>query len=135
MLPGLAATSAGRQPCPRDYQLRRTLGEGSFGIVKLALHVPSRTEVAVKIDPAGPHARETARRRERQSPPQTLDAGSSGPRACVSGGKEHGDSKVPRRPGREGREGTALGEEDAQSQMPRKEAKATKMSLGRARHE
>nr|XP_044624078.1 MAP/microtubule affinity-regulating kinase 4-like [Equus asinus] len=62
MLPGLAATSAGRQPCPRDYQLRRTLGEGSFGIVKLALHVPSGTEVAVKIIQKKEQSAATAKR-------------------------------------------------------------------------
>ncbi|XP_046538749.1 serine/threonine-protein kinase MARK2-like [Equus quagga] len=49
MLPGLADTSAGRQTCLHDYRVLRTLGEGSFSKVKLALHIPTGTEVAVKI--------------------------------------------------------------------------------------
>uniref|UniRef100_A0A3Q2HJJ0 non-specific serine/threonine protein kinase n=1 Tax=Equus caballus TaxID=9796 RepID=A0A3Q2HJJ0_HORSE len=61
MIPGLADTSAGRQTCLQDYRVLRTLGEGSFGKVKLALHIPTGTEVAIKIIPKKEQSASTAK--------------------------------------------------------------------------
>ena len=45
----LTATSPVREPRIGNYQLLHILGEGAFAKVKLARHIPTGVEVAVKV--------------------------------------------------------------------------------------
>ena len=49
MLHDLAATFSEEQPCVVCYELLHTIGKGTFAKVKLARHVPTGIEVAVKV--------------------------------------------------------------------------------------
>ncbi|XP_058423878.1 serine/threonine-protein kinase MARK2-like [Diceros bicornis minor] len=49
MLPGHEATSSEKRTSINHYKFIKTIGEGSFAKVKLALHIPTGTEVAVKV--------------------------------------------------------------------------------------
>ena len=49
MLLGLAATSANKKTCVNNYELLKTIGKGIFSSAKLAWHIPTVTEVAVKV--------------------------------------------------------------------------------------
>ncbi|KAF5922661.1 hypothetical protein HPG69_008034 [Diceros bicornis minor] len=49
MLPGPAATSSDKRTLINNYEFIKTIGEGSFAKVKLAHHIPTGTEVAIKV--------------------------------------------------------------------------------------
>ena len=46
---GLTAKSAGKKAHIDDFQILHTIGEGTFGKVKLARHILTGTRVAVKV--------------------------------------------------------------------------------------
>ena len=46
---GLTAKSAGKEAHTDDFQILHTIGEGTFGKVKLVRHILTGTQVAVKV--------------------------------------------------------------------------------------
>ncbi|XP_061054264.1 serine/threonine-protein kinase MARK2-like [Eubalaena glacialis] len=49
MMPGLTANSADKEAHIDDFEILHTIGEGTFGKVKLARHILTGTQVAVKV--------------------------------------------------------------------------------------
>ncbi|TEA39078.1 hypothetical protein DBR06_SOUSAS1710192, partial [Sousa chinensis] len=49
VMEGLTANSADKEAHTDDYEILHTTGEGSFAKVKLAWHILTGTQVAVKV--------------------------------------------------------------------------------------